>query len=96
MATMGESDAYALVDKIAKNLSEIKAETLEYTLGKVDTEALFVTLAHTLAGVEVEKPLDTLCDVQASTLVDGLAYMLAWKKKKTHAATTREKWRLRH
>ena len=54
------------------------------------------TLAHTLAGVEVEKPVDTLCDVQALTLVDGLAYMLAWKKEKTHAATTREKWRLRH
>ena len=37
MATMGESDAYALVDTMAKNLSEIKAKTLAYTLGNVDS-----------------------------------------------------------
>ena len=40
------------------------------------------TLAHTQARVEDEKPVDTLCDVQALTLVDGLAFMLAWKKKR--------------
>ena len=33
MATLGELDAYALVDKPPEKLSEIKAETLAYTLG---------------------------------------------------------------
>ena len=71
----------------AENLSEIKAETLAYTLGHVDYEALLDTLPHRLADVEVKKPADTLCDVQGLALVDVLAYMVAWKKEKTHAAT---------
>ena len=44
MATVGELDAKALVDTQAENLSEIKAETLAYTLGHVDYEALLDTL----------------------------------------------------
>ena len=84
MATMGEFDSKALVDSMAKNLSEIKAETLAYTLGDVDSEALLDMLAHTLAKVEVEvaKPVDTLCAVQVLALVDVLNYILAWKKKR--------------
>ena len=55
--------AYALVDTMAKHLLEIKAETLAYTLGNVDSEELLDTLAHRPARVEVEKLVDTLCDV---------------------------------
>ena len=33
MATVGKLDAYALLDTPPDNLSEIKAETLAYTLG---------------------------------------------------------------
>ena len=35
MPTVGEMDAYALVDKPPEKLSEIKAETLAYTLGQL-------------------------------------------------------------
>ena len=45
---------------MAKNLLEIKAETLAYTLGNVDSEELLDTLAHRPVGVEVEKPVDTV------------------------------------
>ena len=55
--------AYALVDTMAKSLLEIKAKTLKYTLGNVDSEELLDTLAQRPVGVEVEKPVDTLCDV---------------------------------
>ena len=44
-------DAKALVDTQAENLSEIKAETLAYTLGHVDSEAPVATLANTLTDV---------------------------------------------
>ena len=96
MATVGEFDSKALVDTMAKNLSEIKADTLAYTLGHVDSEALLDTLAHTVAEVEVEKPVDTICDMQALALVDVRACLLVWKMAKTRAATRGEKWRLRH
>ena len=77
-------DAKALVDPRAENLSEIKAETLAYTLGHVDSEALLDTLPHRLADVEVKKPADTLYDVEALALVDVVAYMVSMEKKKRH------------
>ena len=66
-------DGKALVDTLACKLSEIKAETLAYTLGHVNFEGLLNTLAHTLAKVKVKKPGDTLCAVKALVLVDVLA-----------------------
>ena len=45
------------------------------------------TMAYTLAELHVKKSADTLCDVKALAPVDVLAYMLAWKKEDTHAAT---------
>ena len=42
-------DAKALVDILADKLSEIKAETLGYTLGHVDFGELMDTLAQTRA-----------------------------------------------
>ena len=88
-------DAKALVDILADKLSEIKAETLGYTLGHVYSE-LLDTVAHTPAELHVEKPADTLCDVKAYEMIDVLAYMLAGIKKKTHAETPGEMRRLRH
>ena len=46
---MGKLDAKALVSILAERLSEIKAETLDYTLGHVDFGELLDTLAHTRA-----------------------------------------------
>ena len=43
-------------------------------------------MAYTLAELHVKERADTLCDVRAFAPVDVLAYMLAWKKKDTHAA----------
>ena len=96
MQTEAELDVKALFDRPADKLLQIKAETLAYPLGHVNSEALLDTLAHTLAKVEVEKPADTLCDVKALALVDLLAYMLAWKKGKILAATPGEKCSVRH
>ena len=53
MATVGELDAKALVDILADKLSEIKAETLGYTLGHVDFAELLDTLADTPAELQV-------------------------------------------
>ena len=44
------------------------------------------TLAHTPDELQVEKPADTPCDVKAYELIDVLAYMLAERDKKPHAA----------
>ena len=96
MVTVGQLDAKALVETLAKKLSEIKAKSLAHPLGHVNSEALLDTLVHTLAKVEVEKPADTLCDEKALALVDVLAYMLAWKKGKTLAATPGETCSVRH
>ena len=62
---MGELDAKALVDILADKLSEIKAETLGYSLGHVDFGELLDTLFHTLAELQVEKPADTPYDVKS-------------------------------
>lgn len=56
MATVGELDAKALVDILVEGLSEMKAETLCYTLGHVDFGQVLDTLAHTLSELQVEKP----------------------------------------
>ena len=64
MATVGEVDRNALVDILADKQSEIKAETLGYTLAHVDFGKLLDTLANTLAELQVEKPADTPCDVK--------------------------------
>ena len=56
---MGELHAKALIDILAERLSEIKAETLGYTLGHVDFGELLDTLAHTPGELQVEKPSDT-------------------------------------
>ena len=53
-------DAKALVDTPADKLSEIKAETLVYTLGHVNCKALLPTLVQTLAEVQVAKFKDTM------------------------------------
>ena len=47
MATVEELDAKALVDVLVDKLSEIKAKTLCYTLGRVHFGELLDTLAHT-------------------------------------------------
>ena len=96
MARVGELDAKALVDILADKLSEIKAETLGYTLGHVDFGELLDTLSYTPDELQVEKPADTPCDVKAYELIDVLAYMLAGIKKKTHAGIPGEMWRSRH
>ena len=56
---MGELHPKALVDILAERLSDIKAETLGYTLGHVDFGELLDTLAHTPAELQVMKPADT-------------------------------------
>ena len=58
---------------------KVKAETLAYTLGHVDSEALLDTLADALGEVEIKKPADTLCEVKALELIDVLAYTLDTK-----------------
>ena len=52
------------------------------------------TMAYRLAELHVKQSADTLCDVKALAPVDIFAYMLAWKKKETHAATPGVMWRL--
>ena len=94
MATVGELDGKALVDIPAVKLSEIKAETLCYTLGHVDFGELLDTLAHTLAELQVEKPGNTPCDMKENALIDVLAYMLAGIKKRH--MPRHPVWRLRH
>ena len=89
MATMQELDAEALANTLTDKLSKKKAKTLPNTLGHVDFKALLYTMAYTLAELHVKKSADTLCDVKALAPVDVLAYMPAWKKKDTHAATPR-------
>ena len=84
---MQELDAEALANTLTDKLSKIKAKTLANTLGHVDCKALLYTMAYTPAELHVKKSADTLCDVKALAPVDVLAYMLAWKKKDTHAAT---------
>ena len=49
MATVGELDAKVIDDILADKLSEIKAETLGYTLGHLDFGELLDTLAQTRA-----------------------------------------------
>ena len=93
---MEELDAEALANTLAHKLSKIKAETLANTLGHVDSKALLYTMAYTLAELHVKQSADTLCDVKALAPVDVLAYMLAWKKEETHAATPEVMWRLTH
>ena len=94
MATVVELDAKALVDILADKLSEIKPETLCYTLGHVDFGELLDTLAHTLAELQVEKPANTPCDMKEIALIDVLCYMLAGIKKKH--MPRHPVWRLRH
>ena len=96
MATMQELNAEALDNTLTDKLSKIKAKTLPNTLGHVDSKALSYTMAYTLAELHFKESVDTLCDVQALAPVDVLAYMLAWKKKHTHAATPGGMWRLTH
>ena len=55
MVTVEELDAKALVDILGDKLSEIKAETLGYTLGHVDFAELLDTLAHTPPELQVDK-----------------------------------------
>ena len=45
--TVGQLDAKALVETLADKLSEIKAKTLAYPLGHVNSEALLDTGSHT-------------------------------------------------
>ena len=80
MPTVGELDAKALVATPPDKLSEIKAETLVYTLGHVNCKALLHTLFQTLAEVQVAKFKDTRCDVKGLAMVGVLVYMLARKK----------------
>ena len=87
MATMKELDAKALANTLADKIPKIKAETLANTLGHVHSKAVFFTMAHRLAELHVKDSADTLCDVKGLAPVDFLAYMLAWKKVETHAAT---------
>ena len=94
MATVGELDAKALVDILVEGLSEMKAETLCYTLGHVDFGQVLDTLAHTLSELQVEKPANTPCDMKENALIDVLAYMLAGIKKRH--MPRHPVWRLRH
>ena len=87
MATMEELDADALANTLAIKLSKIKTETLGNTLGQVHYTALLYTMTDKVAELHVKKSADTLCEVKALAPEDVLAYMLAWKKKDTHAAT---------
>ena len=48
---------------------------------------LYCTPVYSVAELHVKKSADTLCDVKALAPVDVLEYMLACKKKETHAAT---------
>lgn len=51
MLTVRKVHSKALVDILAENLSEIKAEILDYTLNYVNSQALLDSLAHTLGKV---------------------------------------------
>ena len=62
----------------------------------MDFKALLYTMAYTLAELHVKQSADTLCYVKAFAPVDIFAYMLAWKKEETHAATPAVMWRLTH
>ena len=48
---------------------------------------LYCTPVYSVAELHVKKSADTLCDVKALAPVEVLEYMLACKKKETHAAT---------
>ena len=96
MATMKELYAEALANTLADKLSKIKAETLAKCLGHVHSKALLYTMAHTLAELHVKESADTLCNVKALAPVHVLAYMLAFKKKETHAATPKVMCSLTH
>ena len=85
-------DAAALANALADKLSKIKAKTLAKCLGHVHSKALLYTMAHTLPELHVKESADTLCNVKALAPVDVLAYMLAFKKEETHAATTEMMW----
>ena len=89
-------DAAALAYALADKLSKIKAETLAKCLCHVHSKALLYTMAHTLAELHVKEIADTLCNVKALAPVDVLAYMLAFKKEETHAATPKVMCSLTH
>ena len=76
--------------------AETIAETLANSLGQVHCKALLYTMAPTVAELHVKQSADRLCDVKVLAQVDILAYMLAWKKEQTHAATPEVMWRLTH
>ena len=65
---------------MAYKLSDIKADTLFYTLGHLDCKAQLHTLVQTLAEVQVAKFKDTRCDVKGFAMVHELVQMLAAKK----------------
>ena len=51
MLTVTKLHGKALVNTLPENLSEIKAETLAYTLNHVNPRGLLDSLAHTLGKV---------------------------------------------
>ena len=57
---------------------------------------LYCTPVYSVAELHVKKSADTLCDVKALAPVDVLEYMLACKKKETHAATPEVMFMLTH
>ena len=59
-------------------------------------KALLYTMAHTLAELHVKEIADTLCNVKALAPLDVLAYMLAFKKEETNAATPKVMCSLTH
>ena len=75
-----------MVTHTARSKPKIKAETLANTFRHVDSKALLYTMAYTLAELHIKQSADILCDVKALAPVDVFAYMLACKKKETHAA----------
>ena len=60
MLTVTKLHGKALVNTLPENLSEIKAETLAYTLNHVNPRGLLDSLAHTLGKVYVKKRRNTL------------------------------------
>ena len=73
-------DVKPLFDTLADKPSEIKANTLSYTLCHVLCKALLHMLVQTLAEVQVAKFKDTRCDVKGLAMVDVLVYMLAERR----------------
>ena len=75
--TVSEVYVKALFYTLADKLSEIKAKTLPYTLGHVDSEAVLDKLAgsHVFAGAgqKCYRHTDTLLDVELKTLGNTLA-----------------------